>query len=256
MRNVTWIAMMLAVGLFSIAGCSGDSSTESNAANEGGAAATNDGTQQTPTEESTADASAGKGDLASDNSSSGAGGLSINTADDLDLDAKPKKGGIGSDVDLTIEEPTESSTDDIFGSIDDDLGVGKPAKTDPTEPATTEPATTEPAATEPAQPEPAAPEPTTEPHSGASAGSDPFGADPIGAAPAAAKPEMRTWTNAAGTFSTEAVFVEFKDGDVYLTKKDGKPAKIPLSGLSEADQKYVQEIVKALEGSGSEDSPK
>jgi hypothetical protein len=244
---MTLIALALSVGLFSIAGCSGDSSTGPNAEDKGGAAATNDATTPASTDDATADSSAGAGDIAANKSSSDSGGLSIDSVEmpDLDLDAKPKKGGIGSDVELTIDDPSGSSVDDIFGSIDDEAGAGTTAKKEPTEPATTKPD-----ATEPAQPGPAIPDPAAKPDSGASVGSDPFDV-----APAAAKPEMRTWTNAAGTFKTEAVFVEFKDGQVHLTKKDGKPAKIPLTGLSEADQQYVQQIVKALEGSGSEESP-
>src|SRR4051812_19952810 len=52
--------------------------------------------------------------------------------------------------------------------------------------------------------------------------------------------EMRTWTSASGSHTTEAEFVELKDdGNVVLKTKAGKTVHVPLSKLSETDQAYA-----------------
>ena len=61
------------------------------------------------------------------------------------------------------------------------------------------------------------------------------------AMPASAHAEMRTWHSAAGNHTTEAEFVELKDdGAVVLKTKAGKTIDVPLSKLSDADQKFAR----------------
>ena len=63
--------------------------------------------------------------------------------------------------------------------------------------------------------------------------------------------EIRTWSDATGKHRREAVFEKLEDGTVHLRSADGKPFKIPLSRLSEADQEYASEA-----GAGAaEDDP-
>jgi S1-C subfamily serine protease len=53
--------------------------------------------------------------------------------------------------------------------------------------------------------------------------------------------EMRTWTSATGSHTTEAEFVELKDdGNVVLKTKAGKTILVPLGKLSEADQAFAR----------------
>ena len=61
------------------------------------------------------------------------------------------------------------------------------------------------------------------------------------AANAVDQPQYRTWTDRAGKHHTEAIFVEAKDGDVTLKKKDGTTIKVPLESLSDADQQYIEQ---------------
>ena len=60
---------------------------------------------------------------------------------------------------------------------------------------------------------------------------------------AQAEEEMRTWTS--GTFTVEAKFVKFEDGNVVLDT-GSKTIRIPEDKLSEADQEYLAEIRKQL----------
>ncbi len=56
---------------------------------------------------------------------------------------------------------------------------------------------------------------------------------------------FHNWTDSAGKFSLEAKFIELKDGQVYLERKDnGKTIKIPMSRLSKEDQKWVRDELK------------
>ena len=53
--------------------------------------------------------------------------------------------------------------------------------------------------------------------------------------------QFRTWTDATGKYHTEAQFVDLKDGQVRLRKKDDSTVTVPIEKLSETDQKYVRE---------------
>jgi hypothetical protein len=52
---------------------------------------------------------------------------------------------------------------------------------------------------------------------------------------------LRTWRDASGTFSVEAVMLSQQDGKVVLQKKDGKTVRVPIAKLSPADKKYIAE---------------
>jgi hypothetical protein len=51
---------------------------------------------------------------------------------------------------------------------------------------------------------------------------------------------VRTWTDVTGRHSTEADFVDFKDGKVRLRKTGGTVISVRLERLSSVDQRYVK----------------
>ncbi len=53
--------------------------------------------------------------------------------------------------------------------------------------------------------------------------------------------EYRTWTDATGKYTTEAIMVDFASGQVHLQKRDGKITRISIGKLSKADQKHVRD---------------
>jgi ankyrin repeat protein len=59
--------------------------------------------------------------------------------------------------------------------------------------------------------------------------------------PKIAKPALRTWKDASGNFSIEAVFVRVADDKVVLQRADKTEVSVPLSVLSATDRQYVQE---------------
>jgi len=68
----------------------------------------------------------------------------------------------------------------------------------------------------------------------------------------AADGEGRTWTDSTGQYRVRAVFVEFKDGRVWLKKADGSTVGVPLDRLSAADQGWVaRQTVPSGLGSGA-----
>jgi S1-C subfamily serine protease len=66
---------------------------------------------------------------------------------------------------------------------------------------------------------------------------------PMLVASATAFGEFRTWTAAAGGFTTEAEFIELKGSTVRLRLKDGTALDLGIEKLSAADQKYAREQV-------------
>jgi hypothetical protein len=52
---------------------------------------------------------------------------------------------------------------------------------------------------------------------------------------------LRTWRDASGTFSVEAVMLSVDGDKVVLQKKDGKISRVPIAKLSPADKKYIAE---------------
>ncbi len=52
--------------------------------------------------------------------------------------------------------------------------------------------------------------------------------------------EFRTWTSKSGKFKVVAKFRGVEDGKVKLERKDGTMLRVPLSMLSEADQRFVE----------------
>ncbi len=73
------------------------------------------------------------------------------------------------------------------------------------------------------------------------------------------KPPSRTWSDSTGKYTTEAQFVEFKDGKVQLRKRDGTVVFLPVERLSQADKDYVNDLIKAQhqqrDGAGTEAQP-
>src|SRR5260221_11510810 len=56
---------------------------------------------------------------------------------------------------------------------------------------------------------------------------------------ASAGRSARTWKDRTGKFNVEATFVETRDGKVILKRGDGTTIAVPLSRLSDEDQKFV-----------------
>jgi hypothetical protein len=50
---------------------------------------------------------------------------------------------------------------------------------------------------------------------------------------------MRTWTDTSGTFHVKAKFRGVKDGKVQLEREGGQVISVPITKLSEADQKFI-----------------
>ena len=55
----------------------------------------------------------------------------------------------------------------------------------------------------------------------------------------------RVWTDATGKYTIEATLLDFSNGQVSLTRPDGKNLDVPLARLSADDQKYVREFCLA-----------
>jgi hypothetical protein len=62
---------------------------------------------------------------------------------------------------------------------------------------------------------------------------------------------VRSWADRGGTHHTDATFVELKDGQVALRKKDGTVIHISLDRLSDADQAYVKSFGMRVTGADS-----
>jgi len=65
-------------------------------------------------------------------------------------------------------------------------------------------------------------------------------AQPVATSPAQTPPteSWRTWASADGRFTVEAKLTDLRDGQVHLTKQDGRTIKVDLTKLSEADREY------------------
>ena len=60
---------------------------------------------------------------------------------------------------------------------------------------------------------------------------------------AAGDDQVRTWKDKTGQFEVEAKLLKFADNSVVLLKKDGRAITVPLTALSEADQKFLKETM-------------
>jgi hypothetical protein len=68
--------------------------------------------------------------------------------------------------------------------------------------------------------------------------------------------ESRVWTDSTGKHKTEAAFVSLEDDVVTLRQPGtGKELKIPLERLSDADQEYVDDLLRKREQQEAKDSP-
>lgn len=56
--------------------------------------------------------------------------------------------------------------------------------------------------------------------------------------------DVRTFTDVTGKHKTEAVYEGFADGNVKLTKTDGKEISVPIKTLSDKDQRWVREQIR------------
>jgi hypothetical protein len=55
---------------------------------------------------------------------------------------------------------------------------------------------------------------------------------------------LRTWSDDSGKFSVEAEFVQVKDNNVILKRKDGQLLSVPLDRLGDKDKTVVQQLRK------------
>jgi hypothetical protein len=70
----------------------------------------------------------------------------------------------------------------------------------------------------------------------------------LAAAIATSWAEVRIWTDSTGKHKTEAEFVSYDDGVVTLRKPGtDKTVKLPLERLSDADQEYVDDLLRKQE---------
>jgi hypothetical protein len=99
----------------------------------------------------------------------------------------------------------------------------------PVAPAAPAPAPAAPAA-DPAAPAPAKP-----------ADADPF-ADPFKISAEGQLP-IREWNDNSGNFKIDGRLIAILDGQVRILKTTGRTTTVPMRRLSEADQKYVAEII-------------
>lgn len=54
---------------------------------------------------------------------------------------------------------------------------------------------------------------------------------------------MRNWSDNTGTFEVEGRLIAILDGHVRLLKDTGKTTTVPMRRLSDADKKYVEEVI-------------
>jgi hypothetical protein len=90
----------------------------------------------------------------------------------------------------------------------------------------------------PAVPAPAEP---AKPAAPAPAAADPF-ADPFKISAEGQLP-VRKWSDNTGTYEVEGRLIAILDGQVRVLKSTGKTTTVPMRRLSDADQKYVEEII-------------
>ncbi len=59
------------------------------------------------------------------------------------------------------------------------------------------------------------------------------------------KHQSRLWQDSTGNFKVQAVFKSYSNGEITIKRDDdGREIKIPVDKLSEADQQYVDELIK------------
>jgi hypothetical protein len=57
--------------------------------------------------------------------------------------------------------------------------------------------------------------------------------------------DAQVWKDDSGKYEIEAEFVDFRDGNVRLRKSDVRVISVPIKRLSAADEKFVQQLVRA-----------
>jgi len=62
----------------------------------------------------------------------------------------------------------------------------------------------------------------------------------------------RTWTDATGQYRIVATMINYEHGQVHLRKADGQMATVPLSKLSQADQRWVRRELARTRAAGKQ----
>lgn len=62
--------------------------------------------------------------------------------------------------------------------------------------------------------------------------------------------ELREWTDNTGAYKIKATFLEVKNGEAQLKRESGETISLPLSKLSDADQKYIRDFLTAKRNAG------
>ncbi len=53
---------------------------------------------------------------------------------------------------------------------------------------------------------------------------------------------VRGWTDDSGTFNIQGRLIAVLEGKIQILKETGKTTTVPMSRLSEADRKYVDDV--------------
>ncbi len=66
---------------------------------------------------------------------------------------------------------------------------------------------------------------------------------------------VRHWSDNTGTYQIEGRLIAILDGHVRVLKSTGKTTTVPMRRLSDADRKYVEEVIIRQKVAESKDSP-
>jgi hypothetical protein len=98
-------------------------------------------------------------------------------------------------------------------------------------------------------PAPAAPAPAAPAKPEADPFADPFKISAEGQLP------VRNWSDNTGTYRIEGRLIAILDGQVRVLKSTGKTTTVPMRRLSDADKKYVEEVIIRQKVAESTESP-
>lgn len=66
---------------------------------------------------------------------------------------------------------------------------------------------------------------------------------------------VRSWSDNTGTYQIEGRLIAIFDGHVRVLKATGKTTTVPMRRLSDADKKYVEEVIIRQKVAESTNSP-
>jgi hypothetical protein len=66
---------------------------------------------------------------------------------------------------------------------------------------------------------------------------------------------VRSWSDNTGTYRIEGRLIAILDGQIRVLKDTGKTTTVPMRRLSDADRKYVEEVIIRQKVAESKDSP-